>query len=81
MPLLSPGDSFPALTLTPPGGPALMLPDAFAGDFGVVLFFRGPGARTATRSCGPSSGPVTASRRPGSRLRRCRWTTNPLLPS
>jgi peroxiredoxin len=41
MPLLSPGDSFPALTLTPPGGPALLLPDAFAGDFGVVLFFRG----------------------------------------
>jgi peroxiredoxin len=41
VPLLSPGDSFPALTLTPPGGPALMLPDAFAGDFGVVLFFRG----------------------------------------
>jgi len=41
MPLLSPGDSFPALTLTPPGGPALWLPDAFAGDFGVVLFFRG----------------------------------------
>ena len=41
MPLLSPGDAFPALSLTPPGGPALMLPDAFAGDFGVVLFFRG----------------------------------------
>jgi peroxiredoxin len=41
MPLLSPGDLFPALTLTPPGGPALELPDAFAGDFGVVLFFRG----------------------------------------
>jgi peroxiredoxin len=41
MPLLSPGDSFPALTLTPPGGPALMLPDVFAGDFAVVLFFRG----------------------------------------
>jgi peroxiredoxin len=41
MPLLSPGDSFPALTLTPPDGPALALPDALAGDFGVVLFFRG----------------------------------------
>jgi peroxiredoxin len=41
MPLLSPGDSFPALTLTPPGGPALTLPDVFAGDFAVVLFFRG----------------------------------------
>ena len=41
MPLLSPGDSFPALPLTPPGGPALTLPDAFDGEFGVVLFFRG----------------------------------------
>jgi peroxiredoxin len=41
MPLLSPGDSFPALTLTPPGARAQELPDAFAGDFGVVLFFRG----------------------------------------
>jgi peroxiredoxin len=41
MPLLSPGDSFPALSLTPPGGPALVLPDAFGGEFGVVLFFRG----------------------------------------
>ena len=41
MPLLSPGDSFPALPLTPPGRPALTLPDAFDGDFGVVLFFRG----------------------------------------
>ena len=41
MPLLNPGDSFPALTVTPPGGPALLLPDAFAGGFAVVLFFRG----------------------------------------
>jgi peroxiredoxin len=41
MPLLSPGSAFPALSLTPPGGPALRLPDAFAGDFSVVLFFRG----------------------------------------
>ncbi len=41
MPLLSPGDSFPALPLTPPGGPARTLPDAFDGQFGVVLFFRG----------------------------------------
>jgi peroxiredoxin len=41
MPLLSPGSAFPSLPLTPPGGPALTLPDALAGDFGVVLFFRG----------------------------------------
>jgi peroxiredoxin len=41
MPLLSPGDSFPALSLTPPGKPALTLPDALGGEFGVILFFRG----------------------------------------
>jgi peroxiredoxin len=41
MQLLSPGDSFPALSLTPPGSPALTLPAAFDGDVGVVLFFRG----------------------------------------
>ena len=41
MSLLSPGSTFPALSLTPPGGTALALPDAFAGDFGAVLFFRG----------------------------------------
>jgi peroxiredoxin len=41
MPLLNPGDSFPTLTLTQPGGQSLTLPDAFAGNFGVVLFFRG----------------------------------------
>jgi peroxiredoxin len=32
---------FPALSLTPPDSPALTLPDAFDGDFGIVLFFRG----------------------------------------
>jgi peroxiredoxin len=41
MPLLSPGTAFPALPLTQPGGIAVALPDTFAGDFGVVLFFRG----------------------------------------
>jgi peroxiredoxin len=41
MPLLSPGATFPALSVTPPGGPTLTLPDGSAGDFGVVLFFRG----------------------------------------
>jgi peroxiredoxin len=41
MPLLGPGATFPALPLTPPGQPTLTLPDAFADDFGVVLFFRG----------------------------------------
>jgi peroxiredoxin len=41
MPLLGPGATFPALSLTPPGAPAFTVPDRFAGDFSVVLFFRG----------------------------------------
>jgi peroxiredoxin len=41
MPLLNPGDPFPPLTITTAGGQALTLPDAFAGDFAVVLFYRG----------------------------------------
>jgi len=39
--LLRPGDTFPALTLSVPGGDRLQLPDAFDGHFGVVLFYRG----------------------------------------
>ncbi|MEV0314204.1 peroxiredoxin family protein [Nonomuraea fuscirosea] len=39
--LLHPGDAFPALTLSLPGGDELRLPDALAGGFGVVLFYRG----------------------------------------
>jgi peroxiredoxin len=41
MPLLGPGAAFPALPLTPPAAPAITVPDAFAGGFSVVLFFRG----------------------------------------
>jgi len=41
MPLLGPGTPFPALTVTLPGGESLTIPDAFAGQMGVVLFFRG----------------------------------------
>lgn len=41
MPLLSPGDAFPAVALNRPDGEILTLPDAFAGNFGVILFFRG----------------------------------------
>jgi peroxiredoxin len=41
MTLLRPGDTFPDLTVTPPGAPAFQLPDALAGHFGVVLFYRG----------------------------------------
>ena len=41
MPLLNPGDPFPRLTITTTDGQALTIPDVFAGDFGVVLFYRG----------------------------------------
>jgi peroxiredoxin len=41
MALLHPGDKFPALAVALPGGGGLQLPDAFAGQFGVVLFYRG----------------------------------------
>jgi peroxiredoxin len=41
MPLLNPGDSFPRLTMNVLGGETLTIPDAFAGDFATVLFYRG----------------------------------------
>ena len=41
MPLLNSGDPFPRLTITTTDDQTLTLPDAFAGDFGVVLFYRG----------------------------------------
>ena len=41
MPLLHPGDPFPELTLTVPGGRTVMVPMMFASQFGVVLFYRG----------------------------------------
>jgi peroxiredoxin len=41
MSLLRPGDTFPALTVTPAGAGALALPEAHGGYFGVVLFYRG----------------------------------------
>jgi peroxiredoxin len=39
--LLNPGDSFPRLTISTTDGQTLTIPEAFAGDFGVVLFYRG----------------------------------------
>jgi len=39
MPLPNPGDPFPRLTITT-AGQDLTFPDAFAGDFAVVLFNR-----------------------------------------
>jgi peroxiredoxin len=41
VPLLNPGEPFPRLTITVPGGQVLTVPDAFAGDFAVMLFYRG----------------------------------------
>ncbi len=41
MPLLHPGDKFPALTVALPDGGSLKLPEALNGHFGVVLFYRG----------------------------------------
>ena len=41
MPLLNPGDPFPRLTISTTDGQTLAIPDAFAGDFGVVLLYRG----------------------------------------
>ena len=41
MPLLNPGDPFPQLAISTIDGQPLTLPDAFAGHFGVVLFYRG----------------------------------------
>src|SRR3984893_5132185 len=41
MTVLHPGDPFPSLTVALPGGRALRLPDALAGRFGVVLYYRG----------------------------------------
>ena len=41
MPLLNPGDPFPRLTMNVLGGQTLTVPDAFAGDFAAVLFYRG----------------------------------------
>ena len=41
MTLLHPGDTFPELTLTVPGGQTVSVPGTFGGQFGVLLFYRG----------------------------------------
>lgn len=41
MPLLHPGDQFPKLTMTTVNGTVMSLPEALAGSYGVVLFYRG----------------------------------------
>lgn len=39
--LLHPGDTFPELSLTVPGGETVKVPQTFGGQFGVMLFLRG----------------------------------------
>jgi hypothetical protein len=58
MPPLHPGDTFPELTLTVPGGQTVTAPEAFAGQFGVPLFYRGSWCPTAMPSCAPSRGAI-----------------------
>src|SRR5580704_14876961 len=41
MTVLQPGDPFPSVTVSLPGGRPLRLPDAVVGRFGVVLYYRG----------------------------------------
>lgn len=41
MPLLSPGDVFPSLSVPRVGGGSLTVPDDLEGRYGVVLFYRG----------------------------------------
>jgi peroxiredoxin len=41
MTLLAPGDQFPTITLDQPGGASITIPDALAGDYGIVLIYRG----------------------------------------
>ena len=41
MNLLHPGDAFPPISVALPGDEKLQLPDAVAGDYAVVLLFRG----------------------------------------
>lgn len=41
MPLLSPGDVFPSLTLPKVGGGSFSVPGVLDGRYGVVLFYRG----------------------------------------
>jgi peroxiredoxin len=41
MPLLNPGDRFPSITITPVDAEPIGLPDAVAGHFAVILFYRG----------------------------------------
>jgi hypothetical protein len=56
MPRLNPGDPFPKLTLSTTDGQLTTVPDAFACDCGVILFY--PGAWCPY--CSPQLGPSTS---------------------
>ena len=83
MPLLHPGDAFPELTLTVPGGKTVTVPETFAGQFGVVLFYRGawcPYCNAQLRAFQRASATLAdAGVRVGSSP--CRSMTKPLPPA
>ena len=81
MPLLKPGDVFPSLTVPRVGGGSLAIPDVFDDGYGVVLFYRAAGARTAMPSSGPSNALSTASTAKVRRWLPCQLTTKQLLPN
>jgi hypothetical protein len=80
MPLLHPGGTFPELTLTVPGGQTVTVPEAFAGQFGVLLFYRGSWCPTAMPRCAPSSGPAARWPTPAPGSLPCRPVTRPPPP-
>jgi peroxiredoxin len=64
MPLLHPGDAFPGMLLSLPGGHSVTVPEAFRGDFGVLLFYRGswcPYCNTQLRAFQRASGALAAA--------------------
>ena len=77
MTVLQPGDPFPSLTVALPGGRTLRLPDALAGRFGVVLYYRGSWCPYCNASSARSSGRWTASPTRISPSSPYRWTTRP----
>ena len=60
--MLQPNDQFPSITITPPDGAPLELPDTLGGVSASCCSFGVLGALTATRSSGLSSEPRTSSR-------------------
>ena len=77
MPLLNPGDPFPRLTMNVLGGETLTVPDAFAGDFATVLFYRGSWCPYCNAQLQSFQGSGQALADAGIRIASppCRWTT------